>query len=217
MPGIWSVIGVVSLGILGLVLYFGYFLRKLSTPTTGRPIAAGERPNSALIVIDVQEDFTRNSGKQAFDPIVREAALAAINREIEAARSSGTDVIFIKNVFRDWPVIVTMKLLAKGIGTPGRVGLRIDGVLDVGNAPVFEKSIGDTFSNPEFETFLADRNIGRLRLVGLDACHCVQLTARGALSRGYQVEIAEPSLLTATPQKWPPLKQELDAAGAVFA
>jgi biuret amidohydrolase len=217
MSGFWSVIGIVSLGFLGLVLYLGFFLKKLGTPTMGSRIAAGERPNSALIVIDVQEDFTRNTGKQAFDSIVRDAALAAINQEIETARSLGTDVVFIKNVFRDWPVIVTMKLLAKGIGTPGRTGLRIDSVLDVGNAPVFEKSIGDTFSNPEFEAFLADRKIGRLRLVGLDACHCVQLTARGALSRGYQVEIAEPSVLTATPQKWPPLKQELDAAGAVFA
>ncbi|CTQ52684.1 Isochorismatase family protein [Roseibium album] len=217
MPGIWSAVGIVCLGVLGLVLYFGYFLKKLSTPTKGALIDARSRPNSALIVIDVQEDFTRNTGKQAFDPIVRDAALAAINLEIETARSLGTDVVFIKNVFRDWPVIVTMKLLAKGIGTPGRVGLRIDGVLDVGNAPIFEKSIGDTFSNPEFEAFLADRKIGRLRLVGLDACHCVQLTARGALSRGYQVEIAEPSVLTATPQKWPPLKQQLDAAGVAFA
>jgi nicotinamidase-related amidase len=217
MPGIWSAIGIVCMGVLGLVLYFGYFLRKLSTPTKGRQIAAGERPNSALIVIDVQEDFTRNTGKQAFDPVVRDAAINAINQEIETARSLGTDVVFIKNVFRDWPVIMTMKLLAKGIGTPGRVGLRIDSALGVGNAPVFEKSIGDTFSNPKFEAFLANRKIGTLRLVGLDACHCVQLTARGALSRGYQVEIAEPSVLTATPQKWPPLKRELDAAGAVFA
>jgi biuret amidohydrolase len=216
MSGFWSVIGIAVLGVLGLVLYFGYFLKKLGTPTMGRWIAAGERPNSALIVIDVQEDFTRNTGKQAFDPIVRDAALAAINQEIETARSSGTDVIFIKNVFRDWPVIVIMKLLAKGIGTPGRAGLRIDGVLDVGDAPVFEKSIGDTFSNTDFETFLADGKIGLLKLVGLDACHCVQLTAKGALSRGYQVEIAEPSVLTATPQKWPPIKRELGEAGTVF-
>ena len=173
------------------------------------------RPNSAMLVIDVQEDFTRNTGKHGFDPAVRDAALGEINREIAVARESGRDVIFIKNIFRDWPVVTLMKLVARGIGTPGGEGLRIDRALDVGEAPVFEKSIGDTFSEPRFEAFLKDRNIGHLTLVGLDACHCVQLTAKGALARGYDVEIREPSILTATPKNWPPLKQELTAAGAV--
>ncbi len=216
MSGVWSIIGLIALGLVVLFLYFGFYLRKLGTPTKGKQIDRTGRPNSALVVIDVQEDFTRNTGKHGYDRTLRDAALDEINAAIASARSSGMEVIFIRNVFRDWPVVQTMKLVAGGIGTPGRDGLKLDRTLEIGDAPVFEKSIGDTFSVPEFETFLAEKNIGHLKLAGLDACHCVQLTAKGALARGYRVEILERSTLTTTPKKWAVLKQELNTAGAVI-
>lgn len=217
MSLVLSIVGFVIVGLLGLFFYFAYFVRKLGTPTKGARIDKRVRPNEALVVIDVQEDFTRNTGKTAFDPEVRDAALDEINRMISVARSSGHEVVFVRNVFRDWPVIQLMKLVANGIGTPGREGLKFDRNLEICDAPVFEKSIGDTFSNPDFESFLAKREIGRLTLVGLDACHCVQLTAKGALSRGYDVEIREPATLTARPAKWTSLKQDLTKAGAAIA
>ncbi|WP_305989234.1 cysteine hydrolase family protein [Roseibium sp. MMSF_3544] len=217
MSVVLSFAGILVFALVAVGLYFGFYLRKLGTPTKGALIDLSERPNKALIVIDVQEDFTRNEGKHGFDPTVRDDALSVINREIEAARSSGVDVAFVKNIFRDWPVIKVMNLLAGGIGTPGREGLKLDRALETEDAPVFEKAIGDTFSNPGFETWLADRNIGSLTLVGLDACHCVQLTAKGALSRGFHVEIREPATLTATPRKWSSIKHDLADAGAVIA
>jgi len=214
MTGIWIVIG---LGVLALLGYMAFSIRKLSRPTRGSLIDRSARPATALVVIDVQEDFTRNTGKNAFDPAQRDEALACISREIEAARKDGHAVAFVSNVFRDWPVILAMKLAAGGIGTPGREGLKLDRTLDVGDDPQFEKSIGDTFSNPAFEAWLADNKIGRLVLVGLDACHCVQLTAKGALARGYAVEIRDPATLTATPEKWRLLKTELAAANVAIA
>ncbi|WP_298813870.1 cysteine hydrolase [uncultured Roseibium sp.] len=217
MSLVLSIVGLVILGLLGLFLYIAYFVRKLGTPTKGAKIDNSVRPNEALVVIDVQEDFTRNTGKNAFDPSVRDAALDEINRMISAARKAGHDVVFVRNVFRDWPIIQLMKLVAGGIGTPGREELKFDRKLEIRDSSVFEKSIGDTFSSPDFENFLAKRDIGRLTLVGLDACHCVQLTAKGALSRGYEVEIREPAILTATPAKWPSLKQDLTRAGAAIA
>ncbi|WP_029063749.1 isochorismatase family protein [Labrenzia sp. DG1229] len=215
MSVLWSIIGGLVLLLVALFGYVGFFVRKLGTPTKGELINLTERPSKALLIIDVQEDFTRNTGKHSFDPQVRDAALKVMNQEIAEARSHGSKVVFVKNIFRDWPVIQMMKLVAGGIGTPGREGLKFDRDIVVGDAPVFEKSVGDTFSNPDFETWLAEKKIGRLTLVGLDACHCVQLTAKGARSRGYDVEIREPATLTATPAKWPSLKSELDAAGVV--
>lgn len=214
MTGLWIAIGA---GALALVAYIVFSLRKLSTPTKGAVIDRAARPETALVVIDVQEDFTRNTGKHAYDPEQRDAALAAISREIEASRAAGHRIAFIRNVFRDWPVIVAMKLVGGGIGTPGRDGLKLDSTLDVRDAPDFEKAVGDTFSSAPFETWLAENNVGRLILVGLDTCHCVQLTARGALARGYDVEIREPATLTTTPDKWTPLRAELGAAGVVIA
>ncbi len=217
MSVFWSAIGLAALGMLGGGFYVAHSLRRLGTPTRGPQIDPATRPNTALVVIDVQEDFTRNSGNHAYAPQVRDVALDSINGEIAAARAAGDEVIFVKNVFRDWPVILAMKLAAGGIGTPGREGLKFDRTLEVGTSPVFEKSIGDTFSNSDFETYLADRQIGRLILTGLDACHCVQLTAKGALARGYRVEIREPATLTTTPDKWTVLKEDLRTAGVVLA
>jgi len=216
MGELWSAIGLFAVVLAGLVLYTIKIMRKIGTPTRGNRIDPGKRLNTALVVIDVQEDFTRSTGANAFEPGYRDAAIAEINRSLEIARGDGTHVAFVKHVFRDRLAILIMKLVAKGAGTPGRKGLRIDPALDTADAPVFEKSIGDTFSSPAFEDWLAAKNVGRLTLVGLDSCHCVQLTAKGALARGYQVEIRETGTLTATPRKWGPLKQELSDAGAVF-
>ncbi|KZM51551.1 cysteine hydrolase [Labrenzia sp. OB1] len=213
----WIAITMAASGLICLLFCIGYCLRKLGTPTKGADIDSQARPNRALVVIDIQEDFTRNSGRNGFDPALRDAALAEVHREIEAARAEGHEVVFVKNIFRDWPVIAAMKLTAGGIGTPGREGLKLDHTLDVGDAPVFEKSIGDTFSCADFEAWLDKKRVGRLILIGLDTCHCVQLTAKGALARGYRVEIREAATLSSTPQKWPPLKRQLDAAGVVFA
>jgi nicotinamidase-related amidase len=214
MTGIWIASGLCAAGI---VAYVVYCLKRLGTPTKGTRIDKAMRPDTALVVIDVQEDFTRNSGKHAFDSAQRDAALAEISRQVEAHRMAGHQVVFTKNVFRDWPVIAAMKMAADGIGTPGRDGLKLDRTLDVGSAPVFEKSIGDSFSSPQFEAWLEEKRIGRLVLVGLDACHCVQLTAKGALNRGYEVEIRDPATLTTTPNKWAELKGELSKLGAAFA
>lgn len=216
MAALWIAIGLFAVFLAGLVLYTLKIMRKIGTPTPGDRIDPGKRPNAALVVIDVQEDFTRSTGANAFEPGYRDTAIADINRAVEAARAAGTQVAFVKHVFRDRLAILIMKLVAKGAGTPGREGLRIDPALDTADAPVFEKSIGDTFSSPAFENWLAANKVGRLTLVGLDSCHCVQLTAKGALARGYNVEIRETGTLTATPKKWGPLKQELSDAGAVF-
>ncbi|MEE4010892.1 cysteine hydrolase [Roseibium sp. FZY0029] len=214
MTGIWTMVGLCAAGVLA---YAVYCLKRLGTPTKGKRIDRALRPVTALVVIDVQEDFTRNTGKHAFDPGEREAALAEISRQVEAHRLAGHQVAFIKNVFRDWPVVVAMKIAAGGIGTPGRDGLKLDRTLDVGSAAVFEKSIGDSFSSPQFEAWLEENRVGKLVLVGLDACHCVQLTAKGALARGYEVEIRDPATLTTRPDKWAELKGELSHLGAAFA
>jgi len=210
-----------ALTLLGAVVlcaagYFFWVVWISSKATTGKPIDRAGRPNTALLVIDVQEDFTRNSPKP-FSEDARSRGIARINEEIEAARAAGYDVILIKQVFRHWPAILAMKLLMGGIGTPGRKGLAFDKDLKASDAPVFEKPIGDAFFNPELDAYLAGNNVGHLRLTGLDACQCVQFTAKGALNRGYCVEIIEPATMTVTPEKWPPIKDQLLSAGAVLS
>ncbi|WP_299480355.1 cysteine hydrolase [uncultured Roseibium sp.] len=216
MSGMWFVVGLPIVVLAGLALYTVLVMRQIGTPTRGGEIDLNERPNTALVVIDVQEDFTRNGGSNPFEPAYRDAALAVINRSVSSARSAGNEIVFIKHVFRNWLAIQIIRLVAKGVGTPGRKGLEIDPSIEVGEAPVFEKAIGDSFSSAAFEDWLETRKVGKLILTGLDSCHCVQLTAKGALARGYLVEIRDAATLTATPEKWSLLKEELGDSGAVI-
>ncbi len=209
-----SIVLVLGLAIAAYVIYCVLVLRQLSTPTKGASIDLAVRPNRALIVIDVQEDFTRRAGPNGFPADLRDRAIEQVCKDIQTARTAGNEVIFVQNIFRNWVVKFAMMLGNNGAGNEGREGLRIDRDLDVGNAPVFEKNIGDSFSSREFEAYLAEKKVGHLTLVGLDACHCVQLTAKGALARGYQVEIRETGTLTAFPHKWPEHKDELTGLGA---
>ncbi|MEJ8473493.1 cysteine hydrolase family protein [Roseibium algae] len=215
MPILTSFLIVCAASLFAVLVYMMMKLKAVGTPTCGHQINLEARPEKCLVVIDVQEDFTRNTGKNAFDPVARDGALERIADEIRTARSRDEHVVFITNVFRDWPVVLAMKLVTGGIGTPGRQGLRLDRMLDVAEGPVFEKSIGDSFSNSKFEDWLEQQNIGHLTLVGLDACHCVQLTAKGGRSRGFRVEILEAATLTTRPDKWAALKGPLRAAGVV--
>jgi len=213
MSLLFAALSVLSVLALSAVGYFFWVVWISSKATTGRPIDLSSRPNTALLVIDVQEDFTRNSPKP-YSEDVRSSSIDRINREIEAARAAGHDVVLIRQVFRHWPAIVAMKLLMGGIGTPGRKGLAFDRDLKTGEAPVFEKPIGDAFFNPALDAYFAEKKIGHLRLTGLDACQCVQFTAKGALNRAYDVEIIEPAIMTVTPEKWGAIKSGLEAGGA---
>jgi len=208
----------VAIAVLALVFMTVFYphIRRAGRPTSGEVIDKEERSGEALIVIDVQEDFTRRSGKGAFEETRRRAAIGQMNALIEEHRKRGNRIVFIRNVFYAWPVRLVMRLGMGGAGNAGRPGLAFDRDLDAVGGEVFEKSIGDSFFNPELEGFLASHAIGRLTLVGLDACHCVQLTARGALQRGYEINIVEEGLLTAFPEKWPDCRQDLVSRGAVL-
>ena len=61
MGELWSAIGLFAVVLAGLVLYTIKIMRKIGTPTRGNRIDPGKRPNTALVVIDVQEDFTRST------------------------------------------------------------------------------------------------------------------------------------------------------------
>lgn len=66
----------------------------------------------------------------------------------------------------------------------------------------------DALSNPAFESFLKERQIRELYLVGLDAEGCVYLTAKGALKRGYKVSILQDGIVLLAEKKWDSLMEK---------
>lgn len=210
-----SVLWIAGLAAAGFVAYILRGIHLILTPTRGHKIDRAARPGEALVVIDMQEDFTRKA-KRGYDPADVEAAIGAVNSLAREARQAGIPVLSVRQMVTAPVAAAVGRILAGPEGIAGSPGIGLDRRLELGAERDFTKERGDAFSNPELERWLDQRHVGRLRIVGLDGCHCVQRTARGALNRGYAVEIVESGVLAADRPAWSDWRSKLEAMGAAF-
>ncbi|MBO6802343.1 MAG: cysteine hydrolase family protein, partial [Thalassospira sp.] len=98
----WSVITLIVILLVGAIAYTIYGQRHHLAPSKGKKINLAERPNSALLIVDVQEDFTSSDGKHAYPADMVDKLISAINKLVEAANANGTPVISIRQTFRGW-------------------------------------------------------------------------------------------------------------------
>jgi nicotinamidase/pyrazinamidase len=176
--------------ILAVVVFL--FMKKIFTPTMGQKIAAYANPRKALLVIDVQEDFTGLKGKQPVPYNGVEPQIAVINNLIDGAAKAGLKVVYIRHMYDD--NFVTRLVLRRDIeGTPGT---EMDARIKIVNRNDFTKKLSDAFSNPRLDEFMIINQVNEVYLVGLDAAYCVYNTARGALNRGYKVTVVKDAIMT---------------------
>lgn len=180
---------VIVLGVAGVVIFAA---KKIYTPTQGKEISAYANPQKALLVIDVQEDYTGLKGKQP--PLFKntEAQIATINRLIDSASKSGMKVAYIRQVFDN--NFITRLFVGRTID--GLPGTELDSRIKIINRNDFTKKISDAFSNQHLEKFLIQNQVDEVYLVGLDAAYCVYYTALGALNRGYKVSVVKDAIMT---------------------
>ena len=192
--------------LLTVVFFFFYLTMR---PTTGPQIDAYSTPRTALLIIDIQEDYTGPQAKKRYrdgDRIV-----AASNILLEQARLKGMPVVYIENVI-DNPLI---KLFAGGVNAPGAPGTAMDRrLLKIPAAGTFTKNRPDAFSNPELDAFLRRNQVNRLLVTGLDGAYCVNATTRGALNRGYKVTLFTEGIATESGKSMDKLTQGWREAGA---
>jgi nicotinamidase-related amidase len=141
----------------------------------------------ALLLIDFQRDFLRESGRMPVAANQVGPVIAAANRAVLKARADGVPVVAIGNEFRrgDWLANLFRRFAALA-GSDGacwhervpRDGLRY-----------FAKWRGSAFCNADLDRFLREENVGDIDLAGLYASACVSATARDALKRGYRVAV----------------------------
>jgi nicotinamidase-related amidase len=199
---------------VALVGYTVLGIYLLLTPTRGRRIDRASRPNEALLVIDLQSDFTRKTGKNGYQDAQVDRTLDSVNGLAAAAHASGVPVVSIRQVVTAPLAAFIGRILAGPGGIVGSPGIGLDPRLDLKADHDFTKHRGDAFSNPELERWLDSNRIGKLQIVGLDGCYCVRLTSLGALNRGYDVEIVENGVLAADANRWAECKQQLAKQGA---
>lgn len=176
--------------ISAIFLFLG--VRKFFTPTAGERIAGYENPSKALLVIDVQEDFTGINSR--LGPQYRNAwaQISVINRLIERATETGMHVVYIRHIFHN--NYFTRKFIGRAL--EGFPGAEADGRIRIINENDFIKKVPDAFSNPDLEEFLISNHVDEIYLAGLDAAYCVYYTALGALNRGYKVTVIEDAVMT---------------------
>lgn len=170
---------------LGLPLVAGLaLLGCMSGPgfTQGARIEAYASPRTALLVIDIQEDYTGPQAKQPYrdgDRIVK-----ATNALLAEAEAKGTLVVFVENVIDN----SLIKMISGGLNAPGSPGLEMDRrLLRLPGTRTFTKLESDAFSNPDFDAYLRMNHVNQVLITGLDTAVCVNATALGALNRGYKV------------------------------
>ena len=124
-----------------------------------------DRPNTALVVVDVQNDVVANAHN-------REEVIANINTLVAKARAEQVPVIWVQHGDDEL--------------TKGSDGWQYVSELERRESePVVHKSYGDSFEDTTLESELAERGVGRLVVAGAQTDACIRATLHGAFTRGY--------------------------------
>jgi nicotinamidase-related amidase len=140
------------------------------------------RPNTALLVVDVQ------TGVVAGAP-GRNRVVANIGSLVEKARREEVSVVWVQhcdeNIARgsdNWLIVPEL--------SPGAA------------EPLVEKNYGDAFEATNLESVLAGLGVGRLVVAGAQTDACIRSTLHGAFARGYDATLVSDAHTTEDQTAW---------------
>ncbi|MGH9020348.1 MAG: isochorismatase family protein [Acidimicrobiales bacterium] len=140
------------------------------------------RPNTALIVIDVQNGVVATAHE-------RDAVVANIAGLVGRARDEQVPVVWVQHSdgglergSDDWRIVPEL-------------------VPDA-TEPLVEKHYGDSFEDTTLESVLADLEVGRLIVTGAQTDMCIRSTLHGAFTRGYDATLVSDAHTTEDLTQW---------------
>lgn len=151
-----------------------------------------DRPNTALLVIDVQRDVVA----EAHD---RDTVVANIQSVVGRARAADVPVIWVQHGDDD---------LVEG--TDG--WQYVDELTRAPDEPLVHKHFGDSFEETDLESLLDEREVGHLVVTGAQTDACIRNTLHGALVRGYDATLVSDAHTTDDPSRY---GAPLDAAQVI--
>ncbi|WP_417688509.1 cysteine hydrolase family protein [Roseibium sp.] len=173
----------------------------------------GERPNRALLLIDLQTVFWDGG---AYNEEARAKAESAILAEISAARASGVPIIAVR---QEWSIPSTRliaRVMMKGQAIARTPGTELADPFKGAADHNMVKRVQDAFETGELDQLLQRLDVGRIRIAGLDASYCVAKTALAGRARGYKVELAAPAILAADESSRRRAFRQLEDSGVVI-
>lgn len=129
------------------------------------------RPNTALLVIDVQNGVVAS----AYD---RDTVVAHVAALVDKARSAQVAVVWVQHQSESLPPDTdTWQLVPE--------------LVPHASEPLVHKRFGDSFEETDLESVLAERGIGSLVVAGAQTDECIRSTLHGAIVRGYDALLVE--------------------------
>ena len=140
------------------------------------------RPNTALLVIDVQNGVVAGTYE-------RDAVVANIGTLVEKARRERVPVIWVQDSDENRP--------------HGSEGWEIVPELAPDAAePHVDKHFADSFEETTLETVLSGLGVGRLVVAGAQTDECIRSTLHGAIVRGYDATLVSDAHTTEDQSPW---------------
>jgi len=140
------------------------------------------RPNTALLVIDVQNGVVGGTHE-------RDAVVANVGILVEKARRARVPVVWVQqtdenlaNGSDDWRIVPEL--------TPADA------------EPHVEKAYADAFEETTLETVLSGLGVGRLVVAGAQTDECIRSTLHGAIVRGYDATLVSDAHTTEDQTAW---------------
>jgi nicotinamidase-related amidase len=161
--------------------------------------ALENRPNTALLVVDVQNGVVESAHE-------RDAVVSNIGSLVEKARREGVPVVWVQH---------SDEQLARG-SEDWRI---VPELAPTETEPLVEKSYGDSFEETELEAVLSRLGVGRLVVVGAQTDACIRSTLHGALVRGYDATLVGDAHTTEDQSAWgaPPPEQVITHTNLYWA
>ena len=150
--------------------------------------------NSALVVIDLQNDITKN---------YREI----IGRVNEAIGWAAREEL--------WVVYIRHNNLSPGTRTfkPGTHGAELVPELNVVSDRIFTKTKSSALTCEAFAAFLQERGIAELYIAGADAAACIKSTCFNLAKSGYAVHVLADCITSYDKKKLPELLAYYESKG----
>jgi nicotinamidase-related amidase len=141
-----------------------------------------ERPNTALLVIDVQNGVMAGAHNRA-------NVIANIAVLVDKARAGKVPVVWVQHSSDDLP-------------EGSDVWRYVAELSQDESEPVVHKRYGDSFDDTDLEAVLAERKVGRLIVSGAQTDECIRATLHGAIVRGYDATLVGDAHTTEDLSQW---------------
>lgn len=154
--------------------------------------------NKALVVIDLQNDITKN---------YREI-IGNVNRAIDRATAQSMDIIYIKH-----------NNLSAGTRTfkPGTHGAELVPEMNVVSDNIFVKTKSNALTSEKFAAFIEANNIAELYIAGADATACIKSTCLNMTKAGYTVHVLSDCITSYDKNKLPEMMEYYASKGCNVA